>query len=77
MTCEERRDDIFLFAAESLEGRDGEELSAHLDNGCEICAGVGPQWGIGFSMSPLIDSRDPTHALECGNHAIPDFQRID
>ncbi len=58
MICEDRRDDIFLFAAESLEGREREELSSHLDSGCEICQGELRQaqeilTDVSFSLDPV------------------------
>jgi hypothetical protein len=38
MTCEERRDAVFLFAAGLLDEAEAAELRAHLENGCAECA---------------------------------------
>jgi anti-sigma-K factor RskA len=38
--CSERKDQIFLFAADQLEVAEAEELRRHLATGCPICAGV-------------------------------------
>ena len=40
MTCEERRDALFLLAAEELEAPERDELRAHLADGCPRCLGV-------------------------------------
>jgi hypothetical protein len=40
MTCRERRDAIFLFAADALEESEERELAAHLASGCLRCAGA-------------------------------------
>ena len=40
MTCNERRDSIFLFAAGQLEPAEAEELRLHLATGCPTCAGA-------------------------------------
>jgi len=39
VTCDERRDSIFLYAAGQLEPTEVEALRAHLSSGCAICAG--------------------------------------
>lgn len=40
MTCEERRDLVFLFAADELDGAERDELRAHLADGCPQCLGA-------------------------------------
>ncbi len=40
MTCEERRDLVFLLAAEELDGAERDELRAHLSEGCPRCLGA-------------------------------------
>jgi len=40
MTCEERRDALFLFAAEELDAPERDELRAHLAEGCPRCLGA-------------------------------------
>lgn len=40
MTCEERRDAIFLLAAEELDAPERDELRAHLAAGCPRCLGA-------------------------------------
>ena len=40
MTCEERRDALFLLAAEELEAPERDDLRAHLADGCPRCLGV-------------------------------------
>ena len=40
MTCEERREAIFLHAAGELESAESAELRAHLDSGCPRCLGA-------------------------------------
>jgi hypothetical protein len=40
VTCAERRDSIFLLAADSLEPAEAEALRQHLASGCPICAGA-------------------------------------
>jgi hypothetical protein len=40
VTCAERRDSIFLLAADALEPAEAEALRQHLASGCPICAGV-------------------------------------
>jgi anti-sigma-K factor RskA len=39
MTCEERKDLIGLYAMDSLDREDQEEISAHLQTGCPACSG--------------------------------------
>jgi anti-sigma-K factor RskA len=40
VTCAERRDSIFLLAADALEPAEAEALRGHLSTGCPICAGA-------------------------------------
>jgi anti-sigma-K factor RskA len=40
VTCEERRDLVFLLAAEELDGPERDELRAHLSDGCPQCLGA-------------------------------------
>lgn len=40
MTCEERRDALFLLAAEELDAPERDELRAHLADGCPRCLGA-------------------------------------
>ncbi|HTO07037.1 MAG TPA: anti-sigma factor [Myxococcota bacterium] len=40
MTCEERRELVFLYAAGELEGAERDELRAHLADGCPRCLGA-------------------------------------
>lgn len=40
MTCEERRDALFLFAAEELDAPERDEQRAHLASGCPRCLGA-------------------------------------
>ncbi len=39
MTCEERQDQILLYAAEALEPAERDEVRSHLGSGCPRCAG--------------------------------------
>ncbi|MFI5317411.1 MAG: anti-sigma factor domain-containing protein [Myxococcota bacterium] len=40
MTCAERRDSLFLLAADELDGAERDELRAHLADGCPRCLGA-------------------------------------
>ena len=40
MTCDERRDLVFLYAAGELDGAERDELRAHLADGCPRCIGA-------------------------------------
>ncbi len=40
MTCDERRELVFLLAAEELDGPERDELRAHLADGCPRCLGA-------------------------------------
>jgi hypothetical protein len=40
LTCEERRDALFLLAADELDGAERDELRAHLAEGCPQCLGA-------------------------------------
>src|SRR3954464_10698351 len=40
VTCDERQDQIFLYAADQLEPAEMEELRRHLSTGCPTCAGA-------------------------------------
>src|SRR3954468_4178915 len=40
VTCDERQDQIFLYAADQLEPAEVEELRRHLSTGCPTCAGA-------------------------------------
>jgi anti-sigma-K factor RskA len=40
VSCDERRDALFLLAAEELEGAERDELRAHLSDGCPQCLGA-------------------------------------
>src|SRR3954466_5179930 len=40
MTCDERRDAVFLYAADQLEPGERESVRAHLSGGCPRCSGT-------------------------------------
>jgi anti-sigma-K factor RskA len=40
VTCNERQDQIFLYAADQLEPAEADDLRRHLSTGCPTCAGV-------------------------------------
>jgi len=40
LTCDERRDSVFLLAAEELDGPERDELRGHLAEGCPRCLGA-------------------------------------
>jgi len=40
VTCRERRDSLFLLAADELDAPEGDELRAHLADGCPRCLGA-------------------------------------
>ena len=56
MTCAERRDAILLLSAGVLDEPEAAELRAHLENGCDVCAGH------------LAEARELEYALA---HAAP------
>ena len=56
MTCAERRDAILLLSAGLLDEPEAAELRAHLENGCDVCAGH------------LAEARELEYALA---HAAP------
>lgn len=53
MTCDQRRDNIFLYAAGALEPAERNELRAHLSGGCATCAGTLAQAEATLSDLPL------------------------
>jgi anti-sigma-K factor RskA len=40
VTCDQRQDSIFLYAADQLDAAEAEELRRHLSTGCPICEGA-------------------------------------
>jgi anti-sigma-K factor RskA len=61
VTCDERRDSIFLLAAGQLEPSEAEELRRHIASGCPICAGALAEAETTLAqMSLVLDPIDPS-----------------
>lgn len=66
MTCAERKDLLFLYAAGALESGEGEALRAHLASGCPTCAGslAEAQAALGQMAQTVPPIEAPGGALE-------------
>lgn len=64
MRCEERRDEILLYAANALEEAERRELDGHLGSGCPRCAGVLAEVHTMMGLVPLaLDPLAPDPAV--------------
>jgi hypothetical protein len=64
LTCDERRDAIFLHAADALDPGEAAELRAHLDAGCPRCLGaLAEAQATLASLAVSLDPLDPPDGL--------------
>ena len=68
MTCDERRDALFLLAAEELEAPERDELRAHLADGCPRCLGALAE--AQAAVAKLALEIEPVTAPESGRRAL-------
>src|SRR5262245_64672601 len=61
MTCEQRREQILLFAADALDASERDELTQHLRSGCPRCAGSFAEAQAVLASLPLaLDPATPS-----------------
>jgi len=64
LSCDERREAIFLYAAEALDADESAELRAHLDAGCPRCLGqLAEAQALLASLSLALDPVEPPAGL--------------
>jgi hypothetical protein len=64
VTCDELRDDYFLFAIGVLEEPGKSELRAHLARGCETCtAGMREARRLAYGLGASVEGPDPPRSL--------------
>lgn len=64
VTCDQRRDSIFLLAADQLEPAESESLRRHLSTGCPICAGALAEAEATLAQMTLaIEAVEPSEKL--------------
>jgi anti-sigma-K factor RskA len=68
VTCDERRDSIFLYAADQLEPAEMEELRVHLAGGCPSCEGALAE--AHATLAQMTLAMDPVEPSEQTRNAL-------